>query len=322
MSVHVYRPLRALQRVVPTYPANRLIGGAIRSRPQTSTRPFDHDITFTARTFCVSPHCQSGHNKWSKIRHEKGKKDANKANSFSKLSEQITEYTKRYGSDPKTNGRLKLLLDQAKKSGMSGTSMDNAVKRGQGLSISGKPLETVNIEGMTQEGVSFIVECVTDNKLRTLQDVRLIINKAGGKLTPVSYLFVKHPYMHLTGPEDLSPENQTAALEDPILTLPIEYVGLLPGETSTWEARVEYSEPPMQLVEDMQKILPEGWSVTKTGLKYYPSDHVQVEDESEAGDAFRNFVEKLEDCSDVSEIYSNLRWSSYEPPKHEIVLTE
>ncbi|KAF3920383.1 hypothetical protein ABW20_dc0102682 [Dactylellina cionopaga] len=200
--------------------------------------------------------------------------------------------------------------------------MENAMKRGQGLSVSGKPLETVLIEGMSQEGVSFIVECVSDNKLRTLQDVRLMIKKASAKAKPVQYLFVKHPFMHLTGPEDVSPEDQIAALEDPILTLPIEYVGLLPGETSTWEARVEYSEPPLQLVEDMQKVLPEGWSVTKTGLKYYPSEYIEIEDESEAGDSFRNLIEKLEDNNDVSEVYTNLRWSSYEPPAHEIVLTD
>ncbi|KAF3935614.1 hypothetical protein ABW19_dt0204791 [Dactylella cylindrospora] len=265
------------------------------------------------RALCVSAQCQSGHSKWSKIRHDKGRKDANKANMFSKISEQITEYTKRYGADPKANPRLKLLLDHAKKSGMSGTSMENAVKRGQGLSISGKPLETVLIEGMTQDGVSFIV---------TLQDVRLIIKDAGAKLAPTQYLFVKKPFMHITAPEDISPEDQTTALEDPVLTLPIEYVGLLPGETSIWEARVEYSEPPLQLVEEMQKILPEGWSITKTGLKYYPTDHVEVEDESEAGEHFRNFMDKLEDNNDVSEIYSNLRWSSYEEPKHQIVLTE
>ncbi|EPS41096.1 hypothetical protein H072_5027 [Dactylellina haptotyla CBS 200.50] len=316
----VQRSLRALRRVSSARAATGLPIHAIR--PPWLLHQESATTSTLVRTLCVSAQCQSGHSKWSKIRHDKGKKDANKANSFSKMSEQITEYTKRYGYDPKTNPRLKLLLDAAKKSGMSGTSMENAVKRGQGLSISGKPLEMVLIEGMTPHGVSFIVECYTDNKLRTLQDVRLIINKSGGKATPVQYLFLKHPFMHLTGPEDISPEEQLAILEDPVLTLPIEYVGLLPGETSTWEARVEQTDTPLQIVEDMQKALPEGWSITKTGMKYYPSDHVQVEDESEIGESFRSFVDKLEDCSDVSEVYTNLRWSSYEPPTHELVLTE
>ncbi|KAK6541758.1 hypothetical protein TWF694_007545 [Orbilia ellipsospora] len=268
------------------------------------------------RSFCVSAQWQSGHNKWSKIRHDKGKKDAQRSGVFSKITDQIIEYTKHQYST------TTIVHCCQKMSGMSGTSIENAVKRGQGLSITGKPLETLLIDGMTMHGVSFIIECMTDNKNRTLQDVRLIINKAGGKTTPVQFLFNKHPFMHLTGPEDLSPESQIAVLEDPVLTLPIEYVGLIPGEVSTWEARVEQTDSPLQIVEDMQKALPEGWSITKTGLKYYPSDHVQVEDDSEEGEGFRSFVEKLEDCNDVAEIYTNLRWSSYEAPTHEIVLTE
>ncbi|EWC48288.1 hypothetical protein DRE_02392 [Drechslerella stenobrocha 248] len=237
------------------------------------------------------------------------------------MSERITEYTKRYGPDPKTNPQLKVILEHAKKSGMSGTSMENAIKRGQGLSMSGKPLETVLIEGMF-EGVSFIVECLSDNKLRTLQDVRLIMRGAGAKQSSTLFQFTRHPFMHLTGPEDATPEAQLASLEDPTLLLPVDRVTLLPGETSTWEVKVEHSDPPLQIVEEMQEALPEGWSVTKTGLKYYPTTFSSMEDDSEAGENYRNLMAKLEENGDVFEIHTNLRWSDYEAPQHELVLSD
>ncbi|KAJ6264713.1 hypothetical protein Dda_0863 [Drechslerella dactyloides] len=280
-----------------------------------------HDI----KAFSVYAQCQSGHSKWSKIRHDKGKKDANKANAFSKISERITEFTKHwnemahyaetgYGPDPRTNPQLKVILDHAKKSGMSGTSMENAVKRGQGLSISGKPLETILIEGML-EGVSFIV---------TLQDVRLIMGKGGAKQSSTLFQFTKHPFMYVTGPEGELPEAQLAKLEDPALMLPIDRVTLLSSEDDvpTWELKVEHSDPPLQIVEDMQRALPEGWSVTKTGMKYYPTSIIELEDDSEGGENFRNLVAKLEENGDVCEIHSNLRWSSYEPPAHELILSD
>jgi transcriptional/translational regulatory protein YebC/TACO1 len=163
---------------------------------------------------------------------------------------------------------------------------------------------------------------LTIGTYRTLQNVRLIIKDANGKLTPTQYLFVRQPYMHITGPEDLDQEKQLQTLEDPILSVPVEYAAPIPGEQSTWEARVEHADPPLQIVEEMADLLPEGWSVTKTGLKYYPSDKVEVDDDSEVGIQLRDLLEKLEEDNDVTEIYTNVQWKSYEPPQYKIALLD
>ncbi|KAF3907202.1 hypothetical protein ABW21_db0209645 [Orbilia brochopaga] len=145
----------------------------------------------------------------------------------------------------------------------------------------------------------------------------------GAKQSSTLFQFTRHPFMHVCGPEDEAPEAQLAKLEDPALMLPIDRVTLLSGEEApTWELKVEHSDPPLQIVEDVQKALPEGWSVTKTGLKYYPTSVVEIEDDSEGGESFRDLVAKLEENGDVCEIHSNLRWSSYEPPEHELILSE
>jgi YebC/PmpR family DNA-binding regulatory protein len=122
----------------------------------------------------------SGHSKWHNIQARKGKQDAAKSNVFSKLSKLITVAT-RQGSDPAMNFSLRLAIEKAKSAGMPKDNIDRAVKRGAG-ETGGVQMEEVLYEAYGPGGVAIIIKGITDNKNRTLQEVKHILSKNGGSL--------------------------------------------------------------------------------------------------------------------------------------------
>ena len=144
-----------------------------------------------SRAFATSPYVQSGHNRWSKIKHDKGKADAAKNRQRSIFAHEIATASKLFGPDPNGNAKLADLITKAKREGFAKASIEAAIARGQGRSLSGSSLENVTVEGILPNNVAVIVECETDSKLRTLAEVRLAIKEIGGNATPTSYLFQK-----------------------------------------------------------------------------------------------------------------------------------
>lgn len=96
-----------------------------------------------------------------------------------------------FGPDPNANPRLADLITKAKRAGFAKASIEGAIARGQGKSTSGLALEAVTVEGILPGNVAVIIDCETDNRLRTLADVRLVLSKHGGSSTPSAYLFAK-----------------------------------------------------------------------------------------------------------------------------------
>ena len=111
-----------------------------------------------------------------------------------------------HGPDPKTNSRLATVIAAAKKVGFPKISIESAIARGQGLSPSGAALEFLTIEAMIPPSVAIIVECETDSKLRTLNDLRLIIKEAGGSVTPTQHLFDRKGKIVCENPEGVGEE--------------------------------------------------------------------------------------------------------------------
>ncbi|KAK4505400.1 hypothetical protein PRZ48_003363 [Zasmidium cellare] len=166
------------------------------------------------RSFTTSIPLQSGHNRWSKIKHDKAKADAGKNRQRSIFAQEIATASKLFGPDVNMNPRLADLVTKAKREGFAKASIEAAIARGQGRSLSGASLESVTIEGILPNNVAVIVEAETDNKLRTLAEVRLIIKEQGGSTTPSSYLFAKKGKITLEGKEGLgADEALEAALE-------------------------------------------------------------------------------------------------------------
>src|SRR6476619_3931279 len=135
----------------------------------------------------------AGHSKWANIKHKKAAQDAKRGKVFTRLIKEITVASKLGGPDPNMNPRLRLAIDKAYESNMPKDNVERAVKRGSG-ELEGVNYEEVRYEGYGIAGAAVIVDCMTDNKTRTVADVRHAFSKFGGNLGTdgsVAYLF-KH----------------------------------------------------------------------------------------------------------------------------------
>lgn len=166
------------------------------------------------RAFSTSHRIQSGHNRWSKIKHDKGKNDAIKNRQRSVFAQEIATASKLYGPDPALNGRLATLIDKAKKEGFAKASIEAAIARGSGRSATGASLENVTVEGILPNNVAVICDCETDSRLRTLMTTKMVLKNAGGSATPCAYLFEKRGRIAFERKEGIGVEEALeAALE-------------------------------------------------------------------------------------------------------------
>jgi YebC/PmpR family DNA-binding regulatory protein len=135
----------------------------------------------------------SGHSKWSNIRFKKGARDAQRGKVFTKLIREITIAARMGGGDVTSNPRLRLAIDKAKAQSMPKDNIDRAIKRGTG-DLEGVQYEETRYEGYGPGGVAVMVDCLTDNRNRTVADVRYTFSKHGGNLGAdgsVAYLFTQ-----------------------------------------------------------------------------------------------------------------------------------
>ena len=135
----------------------------------------------------------AGHSKWANIQHRKGAQDKKRGKLFTKLIREITVAARTGGGDPDSNPRLRLAIDKAKGQSMPKDNIERAVKRGSGA-MDGADYEEVLYEGYGPGGVAVMVDCLTDNRNRTVADVRHAFSKFGGNLGAdgsVAYLFNK-----------------------------------------------------------------------------------------------------------------------------------
>ena len=123
----------------------------------------------------------SGHSKWKTIQHTKGAADAKRGNLFTKLTREIIIAVRQGGPSPTTNFKLRLAVQKAKDSSMPYDNIDRAIKKGAGT-LEGSSLEEMVLEGYSASGAAILVQAVSDNRNRTVQDVRNIFNRNGGSL--------------------------------------------------------------------------------------------------------------------------------------------
>lgn len=135
----------------------------------------------------------AGHSKWSNIKHRKAAQDAKRGKIFTKLIREINVSAREGGGDPETNPRLRAAIDKALSNNMKRDTIDTAIKRGTG-EMDGDNVEELTYEGYGPNGVAILLECMTDNKNRTVSEVRYAFSKHGGNLGTdgsVAYLFNK-----------------------------------------------------------------------------------------------------------------------------------
>jgi DNA-binding regulatory protein, YebC/PmpR family len=123
----------------------------------------------------------AGHSKWANIQHRKGRQDAKRGKIFTKLIKEITVSAKMGGGDLATNPRLRLAVDKARENNMPGDNIDRAIKRGTG-ELEGVTYEEVRYEGYGPGGAAVMVDCLTDNRTRTVAEVRHAFSKHGGNM--------------------------------------------------------------------------------------------------------------------------------------------
>jgi YebC/PmpR family DNA-binding regulatory protein len=157
----------------------------------------------------------SGHSKWSTIKHKKGAADAKRGKVFTKLIKEITTAARIGGGDPGGNPRLRKAIDDAKTQNMPGDNIDRAIKKGTG-ELEGVVYEEITYEGYGPEGAAVIVEVMTDNRNRTVADIRHLFSKYNGNLGQdgcVSFLFDKKGVIEVP---------QAGATEDQLMEIALE----------------------------------------------------------------------------------------------------
>ena len=156
----------------------------------------------------------AGHSKWANIQHRKGRQDAKRGKIFTRLIKEITVAAKLGGGDPAINPRLRMAIEKAKGESMPKDNIENAVKRGSGQ-LEGVNYEEIRYEGYGLNGAAVMVDCLTDNRQRTVADVRHAFSKYGGNLGTdgsVAFLF-KHCGTLLFAPGADEDKIMEAALE-------------------------------------------------------------------------------------------------------------
>ncbi|MDZ7695627.1 MAG: YebC/PmpR family DNA-binding transcriptional regulator [Deltaproteobacteria bacterium] len=235
----------------------------------------------------------SGHSKWSSIKHKKGAADAKRGKIFTKLIKEITVAARMGGGDPDGNPRLRTAIAAAKSENMPKDNIDRAVKKGTG-ELEGVSYEESNYEGYGPGGVAVLVECLTDNKNRTVADIKHLFERYGGNLGEpgcVAWMFEKKGLIVL---------EKDNVNEDELIDLALEA-----GAEDVKEEETEFevlSAP--QDFEAVKKALDDaGLSYTVAELAMIPQNVVKVE--GKKAQQMLTLTQALEDHDDVSHVYAN-----------------
>jgi YebC/PmpR family DNA-binding regulatory protein len=233
----------------------------------------------------------SGHSKWSTIKRKKGAIDAKRGKIFTKIIKEILIAAKEGGSDPETNARLRLAIQNAKGANMPKDNIERAIKKATG-SDAASYLETT-FEGYAPNGIAIFVECLTDNNNRTVAAVRSSFNKYGGSLGTngsLSFLFERKGIFTITN-EGLSMED-LEMIDAGAENIEIE------GETITVTcAKEDFGNVNRKLNEL-------GIEPDEAGLKRIPNDTKKLDIDS--AKKVLKFIDTLEDDDDIQFVYHNL----------------
>ena len=236
----------------------------------------------------------SGHSKWHNIRLRKGKQDAVRGALFTKLAKEIIVAAKQGGGNPDGNHRLRLAVQKARESSMPADRIKNAIQRGTG-EIEGEAYEEIIYEGYAPGGVAVLVECATDNRNRTVADVRSIFSKSGGRLGEsgsVSYLF--------SPPTGLVTVARDAADEDTVISIALEAGA---ADVKALDDTFEVYCGPGELVRVSESLEAAGIKVANAEVTMIPVNTVRVEGK-DAEQVIR-LVERMEEHDDVQRVHAN-----------------
>ncbi|MEX0749344.1 MAG: YebC/PmpR family DNA-binding transcriptional regulator [Dehalococcoidia bacterium] len=240
----------------------------------------------------------SGHSKWSSIKRAKGVADAQRGQLFTKLSKEIIISAKQGGGDPAANFRLRLAVQKAKEANMPNENIDRAIKRGAGGGDGADNIDEIVYEGYGPHGTAVIVEAATDNRNRTVAEVRNVFTRAGGSLGETGSVGWN---FEMRGVVSVSPNGKDA---DDLALLAIDAGA---DDVQVAGDSIDVYTQPGDLESVRRALEDNGLDVASAETQRVPKTTVQL-DESAAIQTMR-FIERLESLDDVQKVYFNAEFS-------------
>lgn len=239
----------------------------------------------------------SGHSKWANIRVRKGAQDAKRGKIYTKHA-RLIEIAAQRGADPLSNAALRAAIETAKADSVPNANIERAIKKGTG-ELKGDRMEEMMFAAMGPGGVACLIECLSDNRNRTISNVRLAITKHGGSWTESSS--VQWMFEH---------KGQVIATKEPapasadIETLELELIDFGADDFAFEDGilRVLTSMQNWAKIRDFLKS--NGWNIESAGLAYIPTQKTAVTDQATA-EKLQGFIDALEEDEDVSEVHTN-----------------
>jgi len=240
----------------------------------------------------------AGHSKWANIKHRKAAQDAKRGKIFTKIIRELTVAARLGGGDPNDNPRLRAVVDKALTANMKKDTIERAIERGAGGGDDNN-YEELTYEGYGPGGVAFFVEVMTDNKNRTVAEVRNAFNKSGGNLGTdgsVAYLFTKQGIISY-GPEVDGDKLMEAALEAGAEDLQEQDDG-----------SYEIVTTPEEYLDVKESLVNSGLKPDNSEVTMVPATRVDLD--QEGAEKILKLIDTLEDLDDVQNVYHNAEISA------------
>lgn len=240
----------------------------------------------------------SGHSKWSQIKRQKALTDAKKGKIFSKMAKQISVAARAKGSDPEANPNLRMLIEKARSFNMPQDNIERAIKKGAG-ELEGQKYEDFSLEAFGPGNTALIIEGTSDNKNRTISEVKFLLSQHGGKFANIGsvlWLFDRCGTIILKKSEKNSKEDMELAAID------------AGAEDFKWidEENIEIDTKPDEVEKVKKNLAEKGFQSSESSLDWKPKNEVTVESSKDI-EQLEKLLEALDDNEDINEIYSNLK---------------
>jgi YebC/PmpR family DNA-binding regulatory protein len=235
----------------------------------------------------------SGHSKWHSIKHKKGAIDAKRGRMFTKLIKEITIAARIGGGDPEGNPRLRKAIGDAKEVNMPADNIKRAVQKGTG-ELEGGQLEELQYEGYAPGGVAMIVDVVTDNRNRTVSEIRHVFSKNGGNMGEagsVAWMFSKKGYIAI---------EKSKGDEDTLMTLAIDAGA---DDFTSDEANYEIYTAPEAFDKVIGVLKSKGIEPQTAEVSMIPQNYIKVE--GKTAQQVIKLMEALDEHDDVQHVYGN-----------------
>lgn len=235
----------------------------------------------------------SGHSKWHNIRLRKGKQDAERGKAFTKIAREIVVAAKSGGGNPDSNLRLRLAIQKARESSMPADNIKRAIQRGTG-ELDGANYEEIIYEGYGPGGVAVMIQCLTDNRNRTVAEIRAILGRSGGSLGEsgcVGWMFDSAGLITI---------DKKVTDEDTLMMVALDAGA---DDIRTEEETFEVQSAPEAFNNLRQAITDAGIPYIEAEITMIPKNTVKIEGK-EATQMIR-IMEQLEDLDDVQQVHAN-----------------